>query len=627
MEPRADKGRILLVRRLVREAKNALDTPALISVLARDQALLQTAFRVLNPSPGADAGLLEAFDRACGLENVSALDLKRRLVPAAAALGFPSKGEEDAAIYYDILEVPSDASSAAIRKAYRAKARELHPDVNPDADPVGFVSISEAYRVLSNPELREQYDATLQRKPLWEEKSHAFQEEAQWKAAQRKRQKLKLGFQLAGAVIFLLLTIGIADQVFKEQSLRAVAPERKPAATPEAGKSAHQEDPPLQIASNIGTMPTGREKPTPEIPDMTAQGHKAVQPAEESLAAHREAARPPEEPATKEVLAAPGMPDVEKAPQTVKSAPIDKEAPAGLEEPRRENLPLSVGTSPEALEPEAVEKTLAVEKQRTGVHPASGGAKETVPAELKAPAETPAMAAEDRETLRPAEKSGTATHHRGAAQAPNEPVVKEARIAPATSGGKREHRAVKTAFREKEVLPAPEKREVEKAPATKRARSTVALKQEPSAKTEAGSKGPGPASQPNEEETTDRPPEVDPLERIETFIASYCGAYEALNYERFMAYFALDALENDQTVKDLRPRYRSNFDQLQALRYRIEVERYAVRKDDTFEVSGDYVLRWRFKEDQDWEERRGPIFLALVPSDEDGFRVKRLVYR
>lgn len=624
MEPRLDKGRIL-VRRLVHEAKSAWDTPALISLLARDQALLQTAFRVLNPSPGADAGLLEAFDKACGLENVTALDLKRRLAPAAAALGFPSKGEEDAAIYYDILDVPSDASNSAIRKAYRAKARELHPDVNPDADPVGFVRISEAYRVLSNPELREQYDATLQRKALWEEKSHAFQEEAQWKAAQRKRQKLKLGLQLAGAVVVLLMIIGLADQVFKEQSLRAVAPERKPAATPEAGKSAHQEDPPLQVASNIGTMPTGRETPTPEIPDIAAKGPQAVQPAEESLVAHREAARPPEEPATKEVLAAPGMPDVEKEPQTLMSPPKEKEVSAGLEKPESENDPSRVEADPEALGP-VMEKRAAVGKQRTGLHPASGAAKEIVSAELKAPAETPAMAAEDRETLRPAEKSGTATH-RGAAQAPNEPVVKEARSAPATSGGKKEHRAVKTAPREKEVLLAPEKQEVEKAPATNRTPSTVALKQGPSAKTEKNSKGPGTASQPNEEAPPERPPEVDPLERIEAFIASYCGAYEALNYERFMAYFALDALENDQTVKDLRPRYRTNFDQLQALRYRIEVERYTVRNDDTFEVSGDYVLRWRFKEDQDWEERRGPIFLALVPSDEDGFRVKRLVYR
>ena len=62
--------------------------------------------------------------------------------------------------YYDILGVDSDASQDEIKKAYRKKAMEFHPDRNPD-DPDAeqkFKQASEAYDVLSDPETRQRYD-------------------------------------------------------------------------------------------------------------------------------------------------------------------------------------------------------------------------------------------------------------------------------------------------------------------------------------------------------------------------------------------------------------------------------------------------------------------------------------
>ena len=62
--------------------------------------------------------------------------------------------------YYDILGVDSDASQDEIKKAYRKKAMEYHPDRNPD-DPDAeqkFKQASEAYDVLSDPETRQRYD-------------------------------------------------------------------------------------------------------------------------------------------------------------------------------------------------------------------------------------------------------------------------------------------------------------------------------------------------------------------------------------------------------------------------------------------------------------------------------------
>jgi len=62
--------------------------------------------------------------------------------------------------YYDILEVDQDASEEEIKKAYREKAMEYHPDRNPD-DPKAekkFKQASEAYEVLSDPQKRRRYD-------------------------------------------------------------------------------------------------------------------------------------------------------------------------------------------------------------------------------------------------------------------------------------------------------------------------------------------------------------------------------------------------------------------------------------------------------------------------------------
>jgi molecular chaperone DnaJ len=61
--------------------------------------------------------------------------------------------------YYELLGVDRGASDAEIKKAFRRKARSLHPDVSeaPDAQE-RFREVAEAYEVLSNAETRQLYD-------------------------------------------------------------------------------------------------------------------------------------------------------------------------------------------------------------------------------------------------------------------------------------------------------------------------------------------------------------------------------------------------------------------------------------------------------------------------------------
>ena len=60
--------------------------------------------------------------------------------------------------FYDILEVGRGASTEELKKAYRKRARELHPDANPgDATAENkFKELSRAYEVLSDPQRRAQ---------------------------------------------------------------------------------------------------------------------------------------------------------------------------------------------------------------------------------------------------------------------------------------------------------------------------------------------------------------------------------------------------------------------------------------------------------------------------------------
>jgi len=62
--------------------------------------------------------------------------------------------------YYEILEVQKSASKEEIKKAYRQKALQYHPDKNPGdkAAEEKFKEAAEAYEILSDDNKKARYD-------------------------------------------------------------------------------------------------------------------------------------------------------------------------------------------------------------------------------------------------------------------------------------------------------------------------------------------------------------------------------------------------------------------------------------------------------------------------------------
>jgi curved DNA-binding protein CbpA len=60
--------------------------------------------------------------------------------------------------YYEILQISPTAEPETIHKVYRLLAQRCHPDNKDTGNESEFRQLSEAYRVLSDPERRAQYD-------------------------------------------------------------------------------------------------------------------------------------------------------------------------------------------------------------------------------------------------------------------------------------------------------------------------------------------------------------------------------------------------------------------------------------------------------------------------------------
>ncbi len=126
--------------------------------------------------------------------------------------------------YYEILEVNPKASVEIIEKAYKVLARKYHPDLYEGEKKIyaeqKMRDINEAYKILSDDFLREQYDSELEKEQEYDniyintDKNNSTKESTTKKKMQEKKEQAKTQKSEIGTYRGL---IGITKELYKNR--------------------------------------------------------------------------------------------------------------------------------------------------------------------------------------------------------------------------------------------------------------------------------------------------------------------------------------------------------------------------------------------------------------------------
>lgn len=135
--------------------------------------------------------------------------------------------------YYEILEVSPKSSKEIIEKAYKVLSEKYYPKLYKGADKLfaqeKFLEINEAYKILSDTFLREQYDAELNKQIVEEQienynrlyrnsgRKDAFEEKQEKEYEQEQEEKTKSGTLMAMVDILKQIFINRPKRPKKEK--------------------------------------------------------------------------------------------------------------------------------------------------------------------------------------------------------------------------------------------------------------------------------------------------------------------------------------------------------------------------------------------------------------------------
>ena len=114
-------------------------------------------------------------------------------------------------------------------------------------------------------------------------------------------------------------------------------------------------------------------------------------------------------------------------------------------------------------------------------------------------------------------------------------------------------------------------------------------------------------------------------DRLRSFLQNYCSTYAAKDLGKFTNFFRPGAEENGKPFESLLPKYQKNFNVIETIQYRIELQQYTYdSQKKTVRIEGDFLLKW-LPPDKKWRENSGKIFMDLK-DDGHSFLVQRLDY-
>ena len=159
-----------LLTRFIRQVRCLTDTSALIQLIATDACYLMVCWAIVNDSLHRKQEVVKSIKMVCRIQGLDFHLLQQKLTPVARALGLTlsSNAQLD---YYHLLGICSEADTSEIKKAFREKAYEVHPDTSAKGsdDLDKFVQLKTAYQTLSDPLMREHYDLSRQNLNHWHE--------------------------------------------------------------------------------------------------------------------------------------------------------------------------------------------------------------------------------------------------------------------------------------------------------------------------------------------------------------------------------------------------------------------------------------------------------------------------